>query len=193
MAFAGEQNGRRVKEILESAGAASCLLCRSADQVRRLVSQQRITTVVCGYKFPDGTAEELAEDLYDTCNVLVVASQGLLDLIQNEALFRLPAPATRRELVVSVQMLLRMGERLGRLRPPRRSAGEQALIDRAKERLMARHALSEEEAYRMLRRRSMDGRLSLADTARPKWKNHSTRRTTGFPVISARALLYASS
>ena len=109
VAFAGEQNGRRVKEILESAGAASCLLCRSADQVRRLVSQQRITTVVCGYKFPDGTAEELAEDLYDTCNVLVVASQGLLDLIQNEALFRLPAPATRRELVVSVQMLLRMG------------------------------------------------------------------------------------
>ena len=102
VAFAGEQNGRRVKEILESAGAASCLLCRSADQVRRLVSQQRITTVVCGYKFPDGTAEELAEDLYDTCNVLVVASQGLLDLIQNEALFRLPAPATRRELVVSV-------------------------------------------------------------------------------------------
>ena len=84
--------------------------------------------------------------------MLVVASQGLLDLIQNEALFRLPAPATRRELVVSVQMLLRMGE--------------QALIDRAKERLMARHALSEEEAYRMLRRRSMDGRLSLADTAR---------------------------
>ena len=67
---------------------------------------------------------------------------------------------------MSVQMLLRMGERLGRLRPPRRSAGEQALIDRAKERLMARHALSEEEAYRMLRRRSMDGRLSLADTAR---------------------------
>ena len=88
MAFAGEQNGRRVKEILESAGAASFLLCRSADQVRRLVRQQRITTVVCGYKFPDGTAEELAEDLYDTCNVLVVASQGLLDLIQNEALFR---------------------------------------------------------------------------------------------------------
>ena len=40
VAFAGEQNGRRVKEILESAGAASCLLCRSADQVRRLVSQQ---------------------------------------------------------------------------------------------------------------------------------------------------------
>ena len=59
VAFAGEQNGRRVKEILESAGAASCLLCRSADQVRRLVGQQRITTVVCGYKFPDGTAEEL--------------------------------------------------------------------------------------------------------------------------------------
>lgn len=188
VAFAGEQNGRRVKEILESAGTASCLLCRSADQVRRLVSQQRITTVVCGYKFPDGTAEELAEDLYDTCNVLVVASQGLLDLIQNEALFRLPAPATRRELVVSVQMLLRMGERLGRLRPPRRSAGEQALIDRAKERLMARHALSEEEAYRHAPTPE-HGRGASAWRTPPGrcWKRNSANRDR--PLLLQRAVL----
>ena len=74
--------------------------------------------------------------------------------------------ATSPIITALVMAVLPGGERLGRRRPPRRSAGEQALIDRAKERLMARHALSEEEAYRMLRRRSMDGRLSLADTAR---------------------------
>ena len=60
VAFEGEKNGRRLKELLESSGTAACLLCRSADQVKRLVRQQRLTAVVCGYKFPDGTAEELA-------------------------------------------------------------------------------------------------------------------------------------
>ena len=56
VAFEGEKNGRRLKELLESSGTAACLLCRSADQVKRLVRQQRLTAVVCGYKFPDGTA-----------------------------------------------------------------------------------------------------------------------------------------
>ena len=76
------------------------------------------------------------------------------------------APATRRELVVSVQMLLRMGERLGRLRPPRRSAGEQALIDRAKERLMQSRGLSEEEAYRQVKELSRRKGGDLAAAAR---------------------------
>ena len=63
VAVEGEKNGRRLKELLESSGTAACLLCRSADQVKRLVRQQRLTAVVCGYKFPDGTAEELAGEL----------------------------------------------------------------------------------------------------------------------------------
>ena len=49
VAFEGEKNGRRLKELLESSGTAACLLCRSADQVKRLVRQQRLTAVVCGY------------------------------------------------------------------------------------------------------------------------------------------------
>ena len=76
------------------------------------------------------------------------------------------APATRRELVVSVQMLLRMGERLGRLRPPRRSAGEEHLIRRAKAALMETNLMSEAEAHRFLQKYSMDAGMRLADTAR---------------------------
>ena len=57
VAFEGEKNGRRLKELLESSGTAACLLCRSADQVKRLVRQQRLTAVVCCYKFPDGNRQ----------------------------------------------------------------------------------------------------------------------------------------
>ena len=148
VAFEGEKNGRRLKELLESSGTAACLLCRSADQVKRLVRQQRLTAVVCGYKFPDGTAEELAGELPGFCTV------------------RLLAPRGRRELLAAVEELLRLGEEAGALLPPRRSREEREVVERAKERLMARNGMTEEEAHRALRRRSMDRRIPLADAAR---------------------------
>jgi response regulator NasT len=40
------------------------------------------------------------------------------------------------------------------------------VVERAKERLMARSGMTEEEAHRALRRRSMDRRIPLADAAR---------------------------
>ena len=138
VAFEGEKNGRRLKELLESSGTAACLLCRSADQVKRLVRQQRLTTVVCGYKFPDGTAEELAGELPGFCTVLLLAPRGLLELVpERPGLLRLSAPAGRRELLAAVEELLRLGEEAGALLPPRRSREEREVVERAKERLMA--------------------------------------------------------
>ena len=147
VAFEGEKNGRRLKELLESSGTAACLLCRTADQVKRLVRQQRLTAVVCGYKFPDGTAEELAGELPGFCTVLLLAPRGLLELVpERPGLLRLPAPAGRRELLAAVEELLRLGEEAGALLPPRRSREEREVVERAKERLMARNGMTEEEA-----------------------------------------------
>ena len=35
VAFESEKTALRVKELLEGGGAAACLVCRTADQVRR--------------------------------------------------------------------------------------------------------------------------------------------------------------
>ena len=133
VAFEGEKNGRRLKELLESSGTAACLLCRTADQVKRLVRQQRLTAVVCGYKLPDGTAEELAGELPGFCTVLLLAPRGLLELVpERPGLLRLSAPAGRRELLAAVEELLRLGEEAGALLPPRRSREEWEVVERAK-------------------------------------------------------------
>ena len=65
-----------------------------------------------------------------------------------------------------VDQVLRLGEEAGALLPPRRSREEREVVERAKERLMARNGMTEEEAHRALRRRSMDRRIPLADAAR---------------------------
>ena len=82
VAFAGAQNGKRIREILERSGTAACLLCTSADQVRRTVHEQQVEAVICGYKFADGTAERLYEDLPAFCRMLMVASRSMLELVR---------------------------------------------------------------------------------------------------------------
>lgn len=161
VAFAGAENGRRIREILERSGTVKCLVCTSADQVKRTVHEQQVAAVVCGYKFADGPAELLYEDLPAFCHMLMVASQGLLDLVQNPEILRLPAPVSRSALIAGVEKLLAKVQ----AEPLRRSQTERALIAEAKRKLMTQ-GLTEEEAHRALQRKSMVQGVKLAQAAR---------------------------
>ena len=112
VAFESEKTALRVKELLEGGGAAACLVCRTADQVRRAINKLPVPAVVCGYKLSDESAEGLLDDLPPTCSMLVVAVQGLLDLCQSDDVFKLASPVSKGDLVASVRMLLQVGHRL---------------------------------------------------------------------------------
>lgn len=161
VAFAGERNGRRIKELLERSGTASCLLCVSADQVRRTVHEQQVGAVVCGYKFADGTAEQLYGDLPAYCRMLMVAARSQLELVQTPEILRLSAPASRGELLGAVEELLARVQ----AHPALRSREDRDLITRAKARLMT-EGLTEEEAHRALQKKSMAAGVRLAQAAR---------------------------
>ena len=165
VAFESDKSCLRVKEILETSGTAACIICKSADQVKRVVNKQHITTVVCGYKLSDESAEGLLDDLPPTCSMLVVAVQGLLDLCQSDDVFKLASPVSKGDLVASVRMLLQVGHRLEKFVKPRRSEEERAVIDQAKQLLMARNGMTEEQAHRFLQKRSMDSGAKMIQTA----------------------------
>lgn len=165
LAFEREQNNQRVKELLERSGTADCLLCTSADQVRRTVHKRRITAVLCGCKLGEQSAQLLAEELPIFCSVLVLAPQDRLELLADGDICPLPMPVSRRDLIQTVRMLLRIGRRLERSDRPRRPREEQAVIDRAKQLLIDRNGMTEEQAHRYLQKNSMDNRERLIETA----------------------------
>ncbi len=165
LAFEGAKTSARVRDILEGAGVADCVFCHSAAEVKRLVHKQHITTVLCGYKLMDETAESLCEDLPPTTSVLVIAVQTMLDMIENDDLFKLAAPVSRSDLLASVQMLIQVGHRMEKFVRPQRSEEEKALIQAAKRVLMDRHDMTEEQAHRFLQKKSMDSGARLVQTA----------------------------
>ena len=165
VAFENSKTAWRVKEILEGGGVASCVVCRSADQVRRTLHKLHVPAVVCGYKLGDQTAEVLYDDLPSTCLMLVLASNGMLELLDNEDIFRLPLPITKWDITASVSMLLQVSRRLERRNRPRRDAEQRELIRRAKALLMDERGMTEEQAHRYIQKASMDSRSRLTDTA----------------------------
>lgn len=164
VAFESEQSCRRVREVLENGLAVSCLVCRTAAEVKRTVNQQDVAAVVCGYKFPDQSAEELFQDLGPGCAMLMLARQSLLELCGRREIAKLAAPVRPGELTAAAEALLR--RRRERDARPARSGEEARLIARAKEALMERRGFTEAEAHRFLQKRSMDTGARLADAAR---------------------------
>lgn len=165
LAFEGEKTTARVRDILEGAGSAECLICHSAAEVKRLVNKLHIPVVVCGYKLRDETAETLCADLPLSCSVLVLAVQNLLDMIDSEDVFKLTAPVSRSDLLASVQMLSQVGHRIQWYQRPQHSGEETALVERAKALLMDRNGMTEEQAHRFLQKKSMDSGAKLLQTA----------------------------
>jgi response regulator NasT len=122
--------------------------------------------VICGYKLPEMTVTDLAYDLAGQAMILAIASAQQLASCHNENVFKLPTPFTRGDLISSVRMLLQLEEKHFRYTPPRRTEKETADISKAKELLMSKNGMTEQEAHRFIQRRSMDTGAKAAETAR---------------------------
>ncbi len=172
LAFSNGKNAEHIAELLESTATARSIVCRSCAEVKRLIAQQHLNVVICGYKMADGTAEELYADLPKGCSMLMIAPQVRLDMCEEEDILKVAAPVSRSDLIASVRILLQLQHRLKKTVRPQRSPEEQALIRRAKEVLMAANQMEEEEAHRFLQRRSMESGMKLTDMARLILEEH---------------------
>jgi response regulator NasT len=164
VAFEGDKQCDLVRETLESGGLAPRVVCHTGAEVLRSAHEMGRALVICGFKFPDMSADELAYDLGNAAIVLVVGKNVQLDFCEHEGIFKLAAPFSRSELLSSVSMLTQLAEKT-LLAPPRRTVGEEALVGEAKA-ILIQTGMSESEAHRYLQRRSMESGERLVNVAK---------------------------
>lgn len=166
VAFENDNNRKRICDMLEASGITVRVSCRSGSEAIRAVRKMSGGIVICGYKLSEMTASDLAYDLSGQAMILEIAPPQQLALSDNENVFKLPTPFSKGDLISSVRMLVQMGEKRYRYLPPKRTEKEAADINKAKELLMSRNGMTEQEAHRFIQRKSMDTGAKAADTAR---------------------------
>lgn len=167
VAFESEKDREAIASLLEKNGLSVRCVCRTGQEAIRVFKQTGRSTIVCGFKFQDMTAQHLARALErDEPAILMVARGKLLDLVEDGNIFRIPAPFRPAELVGAVRMLEQLSHRSGKATARDRTEDEKQSISRAKELLMRQEHFTEEQAHRYLQRQSMETSLKMAEVAR---------------------------
>ena len=109
-------------------------------------------------------------DLYDYLpkgfELLLMASRAKLDNCYNNNIICVEMPVKMRELIETLNMMLYRYERQKKKQKKlARKAEEKVLINRAKEVLMDRNHMSEEEAHYYLQKTSMDAGTAMTEVA----------------------------
>jgi len=140
---------------------------RCADALG-LVRRTSADVAVCAVGLPDGDGVEVARQVIEAgCPVVLFTShtrQELVDRARSAGVMSyLLKPLRSAELAPVLDLAV---ARFSETRALRRSLEERKIIERAKGRLMARYHLSEDEAFRRLRRAAMDSRRPMVEIAK---------------------------
>ena len=161
-------DARGIRSILFKNGFNVTGVCTTGAQVLSQIDGWSDGIIICGYKLNDMMYSELHDCLPDSFDMLLMASQRAMNDCLNNDIVCLSMPFKVHDLVDTVSM---MGHTIIRRRkkakqkPKERNAEETALIKEAKELLMFRNNMTEEEAYRYIQKSSMDSGTNMVETA----------------------------
>lgn len=168
VAFPKVENGKSIKSILVKNGFQVSAVCTTGAQTLQHADMLGDGIVVCGSRMQDMMYTQLYEYLPPHFEMLVVASPNVWEERTIENVVCLSMPLKVHELVSTMEMMAYAMERQRKKRksaPRERSEEEKQMIQQAKELLMVRNNMTEEEAHRYMQKTSMDSGTGLTETA----------------------------
>ena len=166
--FPSRENAANIRNLLVRYGMTVSGVCTTGAQAMNHADALDEGIVVCGYKLKDMMYTELREYLPENFEMLLVASRDKWSDSEVCGVMGLPMPIKVQDLIGTLEMMLTDMERRRKKRKQekkKRSPKDQELIRHAKELLMERNHMSEEEAHRYLQKSSMESGTNIVETA----------------------------
>ncbi len=161
-------DAKGMKNVLVRNGFKVTAICTTGAQAISQADGLNDGIVICSYKLMDMVYSELHDCLPPGFEMLLMASDHLLSQCGGSGIMCLSMPLKVGDLVNTVSMMtegIERRRRRARLKPKVRSAEEENAIREAKELLMGRNHMTEEEAHRYLQKCSMDSGTNMVETA----------------------------
>ena len=167
IAFPKLDDAKNLKKLLLRNGYDVSLVCDNGAQVVGAVNELDGGVVICGYRFSDMHFSEILDYLPKGFQMLLMASPAKLEDSDISEIVSLPMPLKVQDLLDTLNMMVqyRRWKKKQKNKPKVRSEGEKRIIQKAKELLMERNQMTEEEAHRYIQKISMDSAINLVETA----------------------------
>lgn len=162
------EDARSIRSVLMKNGFQVTAVCSTGAQALSQIQDINDGIVICGYKMTDMIYTELRDYLPEGFDMLLLASQTVLNERRCGDIMSLAMPLKAHDLINTVDMMsqtIMRRRRRDKAKPKKRSIEEEALIKEAKEILMNRNHMTEEEAHRYIQKTSMDSGTNMVETA----------------------------
>lgn len=164
LAFSRDETAEKIRIMLDGSRYEVYAVCHSKAELLRSVSNLDEVLVIMGYKMPDGTADDVFEDLAPSQKLMSIVKADRQNEIYNQDIFTVTLPVNRQILINALETFVGIIER--QRHRAKRTPEEEKIIKKAKEYLMENHLMTEEQAHRFIQKRSMDTGARFIDTAR---------------------------
>lgn len=157
-----------VKNVLVRGGFRVTGICTTGAQAISQADGLHDGIIICSYKLADMIYTELQEYMPQGFEMLLMASQKLIEDCYGNGVVCLSMPLNVNDLINTVGMLaegIERRRRKQRLIPKQRDDKQVQEIKEAKEMLMIRNHMTEEEAHKYLQKTSMDSGTNMVETA----------------------------
>lgn len=161
-------DAKRIKDILIRQDFDIRCLCTNGAKCLYELDNLDSGIVICGYKLSDMFYTELLEYLPERFEMLLLVSQKVISNCQGNGVVTVSIPFNASELADTLRMMeLAMNKRIKKKkeRPKKRSENEIKQIEAAKQLLMERNHMTEEEAHRYIQKCSMDSGTNIVEAA----------------------------
>lgn len=162
------EEAKGIRSILMKNGFSVTAVCTTGAQALSQADELNDGIVICGYKLTDMMYSELHECLPEGIDMLLMVSGSVMNDCLDNNIVCLCMPIKVHELIDTVSMMcqaIRRRRKKAKQQPRERNEKETAYIKEAKELLMIRNNMTEEEAHRYIQKCSMDSGTNMVETA----------------------------
>ncbi len=159
--FANEGVAVKTAKMLLKDGIKPICVCSSGMEIKRRISYYQNGIIICGYKLKDCSVIQLAEDIPKNFSIIMIGSASQVDLCNNDKIFKLGVPLKKDDITCTISMLINFAEK----KRIKRTDAENETIYKAKTFLIDKYGMTEEQAYKYIRKKSMDMGVKITHMA----------------------------
>ncbi len=166
IAFANEKISYMVAKMLSLENIKPAVICSSGDVIRRKIGYYKDGIIICGYKLKDCSVLQLAKDIPEEFGIILIGNAAQIELCDNDRIFKLGVPLKKDDLICSISMLLSSRREAGCGKAGFRDDNEKRTIQSAKEFLIDKYSMSENDAHRYIQKKSMESGMPASEIAK---------------------------